>query len=714
METVSNISDRLCLKITVKDAAKYSYFTAKELLRHAAKHYIPVLKGNVPVDFSNEQIDELSASTWIPLSELPPECAQRWLIENIAKEGYVSIDFLAYQALYGKEAVSVLISTLAQLRLIEQRLHDNAVIKNILTAAGYLETLGIAKTSYFAGKKQLKDFNRHISQLCGLGKQTRFNTLCPLARDFLTSRALDYNAADTETIFADLQTEQAAQGIDICSECPHNTAAQQYREAVEYVNEHHPECNVPQCITPGNGMIIPTEVTTVYRYIRAIPETVSYFAKADKKAFAAKYMFKVSRNPESTVNRIAFLDHVELDIMLVFGYDKDNNPILRKPWATVMTDAASVAIIGSVLSFFPNKITIGQCFARAVTVKPNSIIMGTPLVLMADRGRDFKSSYIASNDKELQKLNSCNNFANREFFNNGLLDVLGTKMVHLPPHHPWAKNVERTNREINKLIHRVPGYVGGKKLNCFKEKRQKELNRLMAENRLLTMVDFAEKYWYSHIVPTYNNHSYRGELSPMDKYRTLPHAQTVVPDFNTLSVYLHEKQSCYVYPDGILYNNQYYYHPALAEFIVSRGGAKDPSRKVQIYTLDANYDDSIFVVYSNKATGDNRFICEAFKKDCINMLDENKWRLRKAIVYKHLQKRYLSDTIEIVQYLTETSHINLRHYLNETFSDPAVTIGERVDRTTAYPVMTLSSEAVKANIAEHEAIIRYLSENSPQ
>lgn len=711
MEKQSNIPDKLCLKITVKEAAKYSYFSAKELLKNISKHYLPVIQGNVPEDFTDEQIEELSSSTWIPLSELPPECAQQWLIDNIAKDSFVSIDMLAYQAMYGKDATDTLIDTLSKIKKIEQTLHDNALITNILTAAGYLKQLGISKTSYSESKRQLKNFNRSITRLCNLNKSAHFHKLCPMARDFLISRSLDYNSADIETIFSDLQDEQLTQGKDICKLCPHNPATQQYREAKEYVNEHYPERNIPECITPGKGLKIPQEVSTIHRYINTIPESVAYFAKADNNDFNAKYLFKVSREPEHTVNRIAFLDHIELDVMLIFGYDKDHAPIFRKPWATVMTDAASGAIIGSVLSFFPNKTTIGQCFARAVTVKPNSIIMGTPMVLMADRGRDFKSSYIACNDKKLKKLNEQHHFTNRDFFNNGLLDVLGTKMVHLPPRHPWAKNIERTNREINKLIRRIPGYVGGKKINRFKAKRQKELDRLLTEHRLLTLSEFAARYWYNHVVFKYNNHSYRGKPTPMEKYQTLPHAQTIVPDFNTLAVYLHEKKTSYVYPDGILYHGKYYYHPSLAEFIVSREGCKDPSRQVQIYTLDPNYDDSIFVLYSNKSTGDSRYICEAFKKDYVEMFDENKWRLRKTLVYKHLQKKYISGTIEIIQYLTETSKIKLRHYLDETLSDPIVSIGERIDPASTYPMEKFSVEATKAGIAEHEAIIRLLSSN---
>lgn len=711
MNKPENIADFIGLKITIADAAKYTPHSEKELLSLAKDHYLAVVEGNIPEKYTDEEIPELAKNTWILLTEIEQESAQKWLIDNIAKENFVSLDFAVYQTIYGKKATENLQNTIALMKDIEETTHDNALSARTLTKDDYLESLGLTASTYYASRAALKKIdNRAIQQFCKFDESRKFESLCHQSKGFLFLRGLDFNAADKVTIFEDLKEEKKSKGVEICEYCPYNPKTEQYQKAVEEVNREHPECKVPKCITPGKGMIIPDDVSTIRRFMDTIPESFVAFENLDEKEFKARYGYKVTRVPETVVLNRVFCDHIELDVLLHAGNDSQGNPILRKPWATIMSDAASGAIIGSVLSFFPNRTTIGQCFARAVTVKPDSIFMGVPHELVCDRGRDFKSSFIASNDRELKKWNQNNNFANRGYFDNGLLDILGTKITHCKAYEPWQKAIERTNKEINKLIHRVPGYVGGKKIARFKTKRQNEIDRLMKKHRITDLKTFAAKYWYPIIIQKYNNYSYRGKMSPLEKYRTLPHADTIVPDYNTLSVYLIPKKKCYVYPNGIYCNKNHYYHPSLAEFIVNGNGTKDKSRKVTVYTLDPNYDDSIFVVYCNPKTGDNRFICEAFKRTPLHAHEKNKWTVAKETVYKNLQTRTITDKIEVIQYLSEVSKINLRHYIDETFTDPIVTVGETTAGANADLIYRGPVESTEARLAELKRTVQILEE----
>ena len=673
----NNLVEVLQLFITVLDASKYSNISIKSLVKYIQKGYIPHIDGDYPIDATQEEIESLSNTIKIPLSELKSEDIKAYILDNINKENYFDADFLTYEQKYGKKGLNELledikiikdISTYRQTHFSDSidNMADSIFSKYNLSSTRYYEELNdLKKQLYYRGlfKKQLK-----------LEKKDSFKSLCPLACDFIMDKVFRYNNNEGEVILADIKKEAEIKAKQICFNCPHNPLSNSYQMALDEIKEKYPSQALKICELAGNGLIIPTSSSTINKYIDSLPNSTIYFAQNDYKLWEARYGYKISRNYPSKVNEVACSDHTELEILLKYGETKEGKPILRHPWATIQIDIASGVITGSVLSYRPDNETIGQCYARASAITINNPeIYGTASVLLTDRGRDYRSKYICENH---------HNFPNRAIFENGLLPVLSTKVMHASPNSPWVKPVERTNLTIQKMLRRYPGFSGGKRKKRLKCQAEKELERLLKENRIMTLEQFSI-YWYNNIIPTFNNHSVRGKPSPMEKYRSFPKAETLIPDWSTLSIFLKKKHKAKVNSCKIIYKNRKYTSKLLDDY---------NDKEVLIYTLDDNYIDSIFVV-----SGYN-YVCEAFLEEKIDFIETNQFKLQKLSSNLIAQKRKIAEGIEVVRFLSDVPNFN-HHYIDE---DIVYTVGEAVS-SKGNPITDGSLLAAKAM---HEAKLR--------
>ncbi len=677
----TSLVDDLQLYIPVTLASKYSKLSIKSLAKYIQDGYISHIGGDYPKDASQDQIIALSDTIKIPLSELKQEDIKAYLLDNINDDRYFNPDFLGFQEKYGKKALNQLLENIKILKDIStyhqthfsnsmDNLWDSIMANyNLTSTRAYEELNDLKEQSYTRGlfKKQLR-----------LEKEHNFSSLCPLSCDFIMNRIFRFNNSEAETILADLIKEAEVKGKQICFNCPHNPNSLNYEIAKEEIKQKYPSHTLRICELAGNGLITPTSQTTINRYIDSLSNSMIYFAQNDYKLWQARYGYKISRNYPDKVNQVACSDHTELEILLKYGETEDGKLILKEPWATLQIDIASGVITGSILSFRPDSETIGQCYARAAAITINNPeIYGTPMALITDRGKDYRSKIICEEN---------HNFPNRTIFENGLLPVLGTKVIHASPRSPWVKPVERTNLSIQKMLRRYYGYTGGKIRRRFKLQAQMEINHLNKENKIMTLEKFAT-HWYYEIIPAFNNKSVRGKPSPMERYRSLQKEETLIPDWSTLSVFLKRKHKAKVDSGKIMYNNHKYTNSLLDKY---------SDKEVLIYTLDENYKDSIFVVCGSK------YICEAFREEKIDFIEKDPFKKQKALSNLILQKRNISDEIEVVRFLTEVPNMNNRHYINE---DIAYTVGEIV----APGGTPISDGSLAAAKAEHEARLREIN-----
>ncbi|MBR1796605.1 MAG: hypothetical protein IJ757_01105 [Clostridiales bacterium] len=219
----------------------------------------------------------------------------------------------------------------------------------------------------------------------------------------------------------------------------------------------------------------------------------------------------------------------------------------------------------------------------------------------------------------------------------------------------------------------------------------------------MTLETFAH-YWYNYIVPSYNNHSYRGRKSPHDRYLSLPEAKTIVPDWNTLAIFLHKKKAYEVRPEGITIDGVTYNHPKLDEF-------RGTNKKVLVYRLDAVYKGSIFVLYSDAKKKDCRFICEAYPADILDLQEKDLFKLHRNLILKARQRRLINDTIQSVDYLTHKAGLKMTHYIDQ---DPVVTSTVFGEVPVTHPdtnSVIISEAAMEASIAEMKTLERLMREN---
>lgn len=657
VELTEPISDTLGIYISISEAAKLSGVSEKIHLNAARDGFLPYRNGSIPDVFdSDEQIARLSEAIEIPLSEMDGESIKTYLLENITKSPSLSIDFKAFQHRYGDKALSGLLSDIQIIKEIQTLRENTFSDKPSELVERICQKYGLTSKSYYRQRAKLREYSGgEIAKLIGAEKPREWRLLCPLSRDFIKERVYCGNMSDVSTIYLDLVKEAEVKGKDICNHCPHNPDAPEYQEALNKIETDFPTFRLEVCDHSGNGMIHPEDEKTVRRFKNSLPESTIYFSQHEDKNWDAKYGNKVSRKYPAFKNELAMSDHTCIPVLVIVGKDKDGEDIITRPWATIQTDVASDMITSSVISVRPNHFTIGYCFATACAVTKDSIACGVPHTLLTDRGRDYLSHYIRGDDEELWKRSVEDTFVNRAFFENGLLPVLNCTVRQT--RYPWGKSIERVNREVKRLLKRFPGYIGNWKQRRKNTILKEDIKRLKDSGRIMTIEQFA-RFWYGYVVPTYNNHSFRGALSPIEKYRSLPEVATVVPEWNTLSVFLREKRQYRVFTQGIVVNGITYNSPKLDEF-------RGTNKKVWAYKLGGFYDRSVFVLYSDKTNKDCRFICEAFPVDKIDFDELNKLKLQRNTLHKIRQKQRISDEIQCVDYLTKSARSTMRHYLDE-------------------------------------------------
>ena len=146
-----------------------------------------------------------------------------------------------------------------------------------------------------------------------------------------------------------------------------------------------------------------------------------------------------------------------------------------------MTDAASDAIVGSVVTLRPNSMTIAECFCRAVAFTVDSPFYGLPEVFYVDRGKDYRALWLEGGDPALRERLDSDACLNRAFCDNPLLPALNVSVRHALPRSGRSKTIERIFGTITRSWFKpLPGWTGASPENRpFDFEREKK--RLLAQ-----------------------------------------------------------------------------------------------------------------------------------------------------------------------------------------------------------------------------------------
>ena len=163
----------------------------------------------------------------------------------------------------------------------------------------------------------------------------------------------------------------------------------------------------------------------------------------DKESWDLKYSPFVRRDwTKVELNETWFGDHKQIDVACLYR----GKAIF--PWVSVVEEAKSRKFVGWICVPQPNALAIGQAFLYGVSK------YGPPNTFYVDRGRDYKSRYIAGK-KEKRDINGDLEDPGMP----GLVANVGTEMFYAGGRNPREK-INEPAFQIFDRLKKLPGYRG--------------------------------------------------------------------------------------------------------------------------------------------------------------------------------------------------------------------------------------------------------------
>lgn len=636
MQEYSYYECRYSYYINIIQAAHYSGISVKKWLNLIDKGII------VPTEMPVSDNTPDPSVIRISINYLPKYAAEQYLQDNLLRGSYFQMDFIGYLARHGEK------NLLEQLDLIS-KLKTAILTKNVSGRQVVSATSRIAKElSYSVSslyRKEALFMNSDLRALIQRKPLYHSKSLCALSEHYITYFYSLSNAGSQAHILRQLTEESLKLGKEICTRCPFHSESSAYKK----LHDKYPSV-ITECLQPKNGMVVPNTRYPVNRFIQSLNRQQIYYGRKGYNAWADTFLHKTKRERPPQVNAVWFGDHHIADVIVIVGTDsKTQQPILARPWLTVVTDAATEAVIGSVVSIHPNSQTIAESFCRAAAFTISSPFYGLPEVFYIDRGKDYKATLIEGRDFELRQRLPQNLYLNRALADHPLLPALNVTIHHALPKTGRSKVIERVFGTITReYFQSIPGWTG----NCPDNRPfdyYREQKNLLAANGLWTLEQFAV-YWFETVIPSYNQFSPdKNTLSPLQLYEKLPRADTITPDWNTLSVFMVEKSSHKVHPQGIKYRNEFYWHPFLRDYI---------GEYVQIYDFDQSFCHSISVLAKGK------YLCQAEPLVHQGIIEADRLKLIHHLEEQKQQKRIVSKQVSTVKLILKSAKVNTSRYVD--------------------------------------------------
>ncbi|GHU71727.1 hypothetical protein FACS1894184_18900 [Clostridia bacterium] len=349
---------------TISEAAKYSDIPIPKWLKWIKQGLIPANP-----DLSEDKLTECVEVVRIPLRSLPRHAADRYLKTMLLKDQFFSVDLISILHERGDSALLLLFEDIRVLKEVSLlRMSSDGCFSQRL--AIYASNHGISVPTIYRKEELLmkSDLRKLVSPQTGIHSKK----LCSLAMDYLIYHHLRPNHPSQNILLESLNKEAESLGKLACKRCAYNSS----------------------CLFDKSGMVCTAGRWTVNRLLSSISDQQAAFSRSGRNFWEAHYAHKTKRDKPESVNTVWFGDHHLADVIVIVGSDANKQPICARPWLTVVTDAASDAIVGSIVTLRPNSQTIAECFCRAAAFTIDSPFYGLPEVFYVDRGRDYRSKII--------------------------------------------------------------------------------------------------------------------------------------------------------------------------------------------------------------------------------------------------------------------------------------------------------------------------------
>lgn len=638
----------LDMTITLADASAYSGIPVRRWLAWIREGLITA-SPKPPEKHDDIQPHVYATLCRIPLACLPRHAARHFICDHVLHEGYFSVDLVGFHNRYGENAFQQLLESIRICKTAAALRRDHP-LDSTEALRLWADQNHISLSTLY--RKESVFMSGDLKKLVAPPPPHRCHSakLCLLSQDYLSYHFLKPNAPSQNQLLRDLTAEAQHLGKKACARCPYHPAS---RSRLRW-EKLRPQDPLQTCRVYGKGLLVPSTRYPVNRYLHAVSEQDIALGRMGPEYWTSYFAHKTVRKKPSAVNTVWFGDHHLADVTVIAGKNrKDGTPILARPWLTVVTDAASDAIVGSVVTLRPNSMTIAECFCRAAAFTVDSPFYGLPEVFYVDRGKDYRSLWLSGKSPLKGERLPADACLNRAFCDNPLLPALNVIVRHALPRTGRSKTIERTFGTIARTWFKtLPGWTGNAPRNRPHD-YEKEKQRLLAQDGLMTLEQFA-RYWFEVVVPAYNASAFGNEQSPLCRYQSLPRANTLTPDWNSLAVFKAVQNKKYkVHPNGIHYKGDYYWHPALQPYISHRG---KEDAYVQIYDFDQSFCHSISVLYKGQ------FICEAEPLVRLRMIEADRLRLAQHLEQQKAARHSISRRITRVHQVLHASGVNTKRY----------------------------------------------------
>ena len=500
----------------------------------------------------------------------------------------------------------------------------------------------------------------------------KHRNLCPMAENFVKEQLLSSVEPSQDDILSKLISYAEARGADVCQDCPFRKESSDRIKLIHELWDIDSNENLPLCICKPTGMRIPKDRSTISRLIKTIPPPTLYFARNSENAWEVKYGSRCVRTRPDKINEGWAIDSTELDLYLW-----DNQSCnYRRPWAVVVIDLASNAIIGSAISFTHSSAVVQEAFCRAACITVDSPYHGLPLHIISDHGSEYTSNLFLE-----------------------LMDTLQIDHRYIRIRSPWSNPIERTFETIERRwMRRIPGFCGGRKSSKYKENPSKLLHRYIRKNEngerlcLLWDIETFAGYWFNRVIPEFNTYRCRGKETPIEKYSRLSRADTPTPSWAVTSVLLSPKSSVPVRQDGIRFGKNRYDSPVLKDYI---------GQHIVVYGYEGVYTDSVCALYKNKDTGVVKCLGEIYKAETLGFFEEDRVKLMRSIVLHNLQIRKIRRDLDIVHTIANfcgTGYEICINYIAKHNQIVPFVFTETMDPLPKVPTDDINNELLKVSL----------------
>ena len=631
------------LMISVHEASEITEFPLRKWFEWILNGLIPSSPELSRDNMKGVKYSKLSKLVMIPITSLPRYYSTDLMKKKILKDRIIHVDLIGFKDEFGEERY---LSLMKEINLVRQfiAMTDTDDHSGTEKARIFAKENGYSLATLYR-KKELYMKSDLRKLLAPSEKPYHPKMMCRLSEDYAKFEWEKPNHLAKVNIQRKLEKEARDQGKEVCDRCPYNPKAKSHRRFIS----KYPEMDI-SCSKAGNGMLYPSSKDPFNRFLSSVGEQEKKFSRKGPNAWRDAFMHVTKRDKPEKPNEVWFGDHFLGDNRVICGYDKDNKPIIRRPWITCNYDAATGAVVGSTVCITPNSRTIAECFCRSAAFTVDSPYASLPEVYYLDRGRDFRSTILEGRNPDMRQRVDQHYYLNRAFCDEPLLCALNVTVIHALPKSGRSKTIERLFRTIaSKYLREIPGWTG----SSIKDRpfdAASEEKRLLEEGKLWTIEKYA-RYWIEVVIPAYNNTIPDGEKeSPLEKYKRLEKADTAIPDWDTLSVFMAEKPPHLVRPRGIHYRNDIYWHPALSEEGIM-------GTYVSIYDFDQTFCHSISVIKNGK------YICEAEPLIHQKVVEPDRLKLAQHLEEQKAQKRRISRRVTEVKEALKTAGVKAERYI---------------------------------------------------